>query len=175
MRGKERGLALAILGPLILTADLVLLLWGKVVLDVEGLADLLGRLALDHVRNGLAANVEKSFDVKVIGSQYDLKEHFLVNLHVLHIPLLDVGGLLAGIRVVIVGSGWVLLVVLAPFHDLLQHGLVDIRNRNGFVGGFGWEIVKQVLDEDGALSDLAGVLQVDAIRRGEHDLLLGGC
>jgi hypothetical protein len=68
MRGKERGPTLAILGPLILTADLVLLLWGKVVLDVKGLADLLGRLALDHVRNGLAANVEKSFDVKVIGS-----------------------------------------------------------------------------------------------------------
>ncbi len=33
---------LAVLGPLILTADLLLLLGGEVVLDVEGLADLVG-------------------------------------------------------------------------------------------------------------------------------------
>jgi hypothetical protein len=56
-----------ILGPLILTADLLLLLGGEVVRNVERLADLLGGLALDHVRNGLAANVKEGLDVEVVG------------------------------------------------------------------------------------------------------------
>lgn len=47
----------SLLSPLVLTTDLVFLLGSEVVLDVEGLADLLGRLALDHVGDGLAANV----------------------------------------------------------------------------------------------------------------------
>lgn len=59
---------LAILGPLVLAADLVLLLWCEIVLNVEGLADLLWRLALDHVCDGLAADVEKGLDVEVVGS-----------------------------------------------------------------------------------------------------------
>lgn len=57
-----------LLGPLVLTADLILLLRGEVVLDVEGLTDLLGRLALDHVCDSLAADVEESLNVQVIGS-----------------------------------------------------------------------------------------------------------
>jgi hypothetical protein len=58
---------LAVLGPLVLAADLVFLLGGEVVLDVEGLADLLGRLALDHVGDGLAADIEKGLDIEVVG------------------------------------------------------------------------------------------------------------
>jgi len=54
--------------PLVLTTDLVFFLLGEVVLNVEGLADLLGRLAFDHVGHGLAADVEKRFDVEVVGS-----------------------------------------------------------------------------------------------------------
>lgn len=57
-----------LLGPLILASDLLLLLWSEVVLNVEGLADLLGRLALDHVGNSLAANIEKRLNVQIIGS-----------------------------------------------------------------------------------------------------------
>lgn len=52
-----------LLGPLILTTNLIFLLGGEVVLDVEGFADLFGGLALDHVGDGLAAHVEESFDV----------------------------------------------------------------------------------------------------------------
>ena len=59
---------LAILSPLVLTADLLLLLGSEVVGDVEGLADLLGRLALDHVGNGLASNIKKGLDVKIVRS-----------------------------------------------------------------------------------------------------------
>jgi hypothetical protein len=54
--------------PLVLTTNLIFFLLGEVVLDVEGLADLLGRLAFDHVGDGLAADIEESFDVEVVGS-----------------------------------------------------------------------------------------------------------
>jgi hypothetical protein len=57
-----------LLSPLVLAADLVLLLWCEVVLNVECLADLLGALSLDHVGHGLATNVEKGLDVEVVGS-----------------------------------------------------------------------------------------------------------
>lgn len=59
---------LSVLSPLVLAADLLLLLGCEVVGDVEGLANLLGRLALDHVGNGLAADVQQRLDVEVVGS-----------------------------------------------------------------------------------------------------------
>jgi hypothetical protein len=59
---------LTVLRPLVLPPDVFLLLLSEVVRDVERLPDLLGRLALDHVGNGLAANVEKGLDVEVVGS-----------------------------------------------------------------------------------------------------------
>jgi hypothetical protein len=139
---KDHGHLL--LSPLVLTADLVLLLGGKVVLDVKGLANLLGRLALNHVGDGLAADVKEGLDVKVVGGlvrcalvtpklkypeqstyQNDLKEHLLVDLHELLVPLLNVGGLAA--RVVLVTSGRrVITVVRAPFKDLGQNVLGDL-------------------------------------------------
>lgn len=65
---QKAGESLAILGPLVLTTNLVLLLGSEVVLDVERLADLIGRLALDHVGNSLAADIEERLDVEVVGS-----------------------------------------------------------------------------------------------------------
>jgi hypothetical protein len=56
---------------------LFLLLRGKVVGDIEGLSDLLGRLALDHVCYGLAADVKEGFDIQVVGSLE--KKHGLVS------------------------------------------------------------------------------------------------
>lgn len=53
----------SLLRPLVLAADLVFLLGREVVLDVEGLADLLRRLSLDHVGHGLAADVQQRLDV----------------------------------------------------------------------------------------------------------------
>lgn len=61
-----------LLGPLVLTADLILLLGGEVVLDVEGLTDLLRRLSLDHVRDGLAADIEEGLNVQVVGSLWNI-------------------------------------------------------------------------------------------------------
>ena len=59
-----------LLGPLVLAANLVLFFGREVVLDVEGLADLFRRLAFDHVCDCLAADVEKGFDVEIVGSLY---------------------------------------------------------------------------------------------------------
>jgi len=60
-------LFLTILSPLIFPANLFLLLRGEVIGDVERLSDLLGGLALDHVGDGLAANIQKGLDVEVVG------------------------------------------------------------------------------------------------------------
>lgn len=54
--------------PLVLTTNLVLFLGSEVVLDVESLANLLGRLALDHVGDGLAADVQQRLDIEIVGS-----------------------------------------------------------------------------------------------------------
>lgn len=55
-------------GPLVLATNLILLFGREVVLDIEGLADFFRRLALDHVGDSLAADVEQSLDVEVVGS-----------------------------------------------------------------------------------------------------------
>lgn len=58
---------LSVLSPFVLTTDLLLLLGGEVICNVESLADLLGRLALDHVGHSLAADIEKRLDIEEIG------------------------------------------------------------------------------------------------------------
>lgn len=58
---------LAVLGPFVLAADLLLFFGSEVIRDVERLSDLLGRLALDHVGDRLATDVEKGLDVKEVG------------------------------------------------------------------------------------------------------------
>jgi len=57
-----------LLSPFVLPADLVFLLRCEIVLDVEGFPDLIGRLALDHIGNGLAANIKECLDIQVVCS-----------------------------------------------------------------------------------------------------------
>ena len=83
----------------------------------------------------------------------DLKEHLLVHLHELLVPLIDVGSLLPRIGVVIVGRSGVALVVLAPVDDLTENDLVDIRDRDGLGHGLVANILHHVLDEYRTLSD----------------------
>jgi len=64
--GWPLGRCLTVLGPFVLPADLLLLLGGEIVGDVECLADLLRRFALDHVGDGLAANIQECLDIKVV-------------------------------------------------------------------------------------------------------------
>lgn len=61
------NVCLAVLRPLVLAANLFLLLGGEVVRDIECLADFLGRLPLDHVRDRLAANIKEGLDVQIVG------------------------------------------------------------------------------------------------------------
>lgn len=56
----------------------------------------------------------------------DLEKHFLVNLHELLVPLVDIGGLLANIIVIVVGSRRISFVVDTPFDDFLEDSLVDL-------------------------------------------------
>lgn len=53
--------------PFILTADLVLLFWREIILDIEGLTDLIRRLAFNHVGDRLASNIQKRFDIEIVG------------------------------------------------------------------------------------------------------------
>jgi hypothetical protein len=59
-------LTLTILRPFVLTFDLILLLGREVILNVECLANLLGALSLDHVRDCLASNIQQRLDVEVV-------------------------------------------------------------------------------------------------------------
>jgi len=54
--------------PLVLSSDFFLLLGSEVVLDVEGLSDLLWRLALNHVCHSLTGQIQQVLDVQVVGS-----------------------------------------------------------------------------------------------------------
>ena len=123
----ESAARLAVLSPLVLAADLLLLLRREIVLDVEGLANLLRRLALDHVGHRLAADIKQSLDVHVVCREDDLEQHLLVDLHKLLVPVLDVCGLLAGVGVIVLGRRGVVLVVAAPLEDLAENRLGDLR------------------------------------------------
>ena len=57
----------------------------------------------------------------------DLKEHFLVDLHEFLVPLLNVCGALAAVRILLSGGGRVFLVVVAPFEDFAENGLSDLE------------------------------------------------
>lgn len=57
----------------------------------------------------------------------DLEQHFLVDLHELLVPLLDVRRLLTVVGVVVLSGGGVLLVVVAPLKNLAKNGLADLE------------------------------------------------
>lgn len=54
--------------PLILSANFLFLLGSEVVLNVECLSDLLGRLALNHVSHSLTGQIQQVLDVEVVRS-----------------------------------------------------------------------------------------------------------
>lgn len=100
-------------------------------------------------------------------NQNDLEEHFLVDLHELLVPFINISGL-ATIIIVVTSARGVILVVVAPLDHLLQNGLVDldqkvsdwlphstvvtyIGNRNGLARVA--QILEHVLDQDGALNN----------------------
>ena len=58
--------------------------------------------------------------------QNNFKEHLLIDLHELLIPFLDVGCLLTGVGIIVVGRRRVSLVVFTPFNNFPQNSLVDL-------------------------------------------------
>jgi hypothetical protein len=58
----------------------------------------------------------------------DLKEHLLVDLHELLVPLLNISGLLAGVGLVIGSLRRVATVVVAPLNHLAEDGFVDLED-----------------------------------------------
>ena len=129
--------------------DLLLLGWGKVILDVECLPDLLGSLPLDHVGYSLACNIEESLgeklvlsiankqfntdlDVQVVSGEDQLEQSALVHLEEVSVPGADVVCPLL-LVLVILGKRWIVLVVSGPLKHLLQDGGVNIGKWNGLV------------------------------------------
>jgi len=56
----------------------------------------------------------------------DLKEHLLVNLHELAVPLFDIGGLTVGVVAIVVGGDRIILVMLAPLEDLAKNRIINL-------------------------------------------------
>mmetsp|Transcript_102045 Transcript_102045/g.329173 ORF Transcript_102045/g.329173 Transcript_102045/m.329173 type:complete len:200 (-) Transcript_102045:39-638(-) len=141
-----------ILTPAILLAHLSLLLGREVVDDVELLADLLGVLPLDHRRDLRAREIQQALDIQVIGCQDQLKEHLLLDVDVLGVPLgdstLDEVGALERLLNFL---GRVVLVVLAVVDDLAQDSGLHVGQRDLLVGA---AVVNHVFDERGHAGDL---------------------
>lgn len=157
--------------PLVLLPHLLLLAGREVVLDVEGLADLLGGLAFDHVGDGLAGHVQQALDVQVVGGQDQFEQGTLVHLEEVGVPARDVVGPLL---LVLVVFGWrrVVLVVGGPLNHLLQDHRVDVGQRHEFLLILvDAQILQHGLDGNGAFgyvhihfADLAiGALKLDLL------------
>lgn len=57
--------------------------------------------------------------------QDDLKQHFLIDLHELLVPLVNLRRLATRL-ILIAGRGGIVLVMVAPFDDFTQNSLVDL-------------------------------------------------
>merc|ERR1740130_336078 len=121
----------SLLAPRILALDLLLLLRREVVLNVEPNANLLGCLALNLVRNGLASQVKQRLDIQVVGRQDQVEEGLVINLDKVLVP----NGLL------VLGKALLLrlVVVLAVLDHLDQDLRVHHRQRH-------WRVQTSVVD-----------------------------
>merc|ERR1719507_1305938 len=147
----------------VLLPDLRLLLRCKVVHDVELLADLLRVLPLDHGRHLRAGEVQETLDVQIVSRQDNLKEHLLLDVDVLGIPLrhsaLDE---VRALKRLLNLLRRIVLVVLAIVDDLAQNRRLHIRQGDLLVGA---TVVHHVLNESGHASDLGLHLENLALRR----------
>ena len=85
--------------------------------------------------------------------QNDLEQHFLVDLHELLIPLVDVGRLLSVVVLLFGRLDGIVAVLLAPLNNLAEHRLVDVGNGNRLINVVITDILYQVLNEHRALRD----------------------
>jgi len=121
---------LRLLGPLVLGDDGSLLLRREIIHNVESLADLLRRLALNHRGDLGAGEIQQRLDIHVVRRQDELEQQLLVNINELSIPLahhLGHVGALQGLFNVLRG---VLSVVTHVLDDLLQDGGLHVEQRD---------------------------------------------
>lgn len=126
----------------------------EIVLNVEGLADFFGGLALDHVGNSLAGEVQQWLDVQEVSGlrvnqrvsqrlkkrpifksgayQNELEQGGLIDLAELAVPRDNVVGSLLILLLLRLGSG-VLVVVFAVSNDLFEDLSRNVGQRNGSV------------------------------------------
>lgn len=69
----------------------------------------------------------RGWQIVVLTHKDDLEEHFLIDLHKLLVPLVNVGSLLARVGVILIGSGRVTLMMSAPLDYFLENGFVDLE------------------------------------------------
>ena len=62
--------------------------------------------------------------------QNNPKDHLLVDLHKLLIPLVEIGGALPRVGIIVFGLRRIILVILAPLENFLEDGLVDLKLAN---------------------------------------------
>ncbi|GMT17240.1 hypothetical protein PFISCL1PPCAC_8537, partial [Pristionchus fissidentatus] len=118
-----------VLTPCILLSDLFLFLGSKIVLDVEMLANFLGGFTLDHIGDSLAAIVEKSLDIHVVGSKNKRKKHRLLHIKEFLIPL---GNIIRSLLFVLIlfSTRGVVSMLIAPLNDFPQCSSINIGKRN---------------------------------------------
>mmetsp|Transcript_7570 Transcript_7570/g.15682 ORF Transcript_7570/g.15682 Transcript_7570/m.15682 type:complete len:302 (+) Transcript_7570:288-1193(+) len=124
------SLSLGLFAPLVFFPDGGFLVGRKIVGNVEGRTNLVGRLALDHRSNCRTGQIQQWLDIHVVGRQNELKQEYLLEIHKVRVPLLDhVGHGLALQRFFDFGHGFVQM-VLAEFNDLSEDFGLDIGQRN---------------------------------------------
>lgn len=72
--------------------------------------------------HSLASYIQERLDVKVVGSQYDFEQHFLIDGNELLVPLRDVCGSLSRLFDLVGGRSRVASVMAAIFQDLGMRG-----------------------------------------------------
>merc|ERR1719464_2004021 len=121
---------LAVLGPFVLGAHGLLLLGAEVVLDVEPLPNLFGRLSLDHRRHFGARQIQQRLNVHVIRRQNQLEQRLLIPLHEVGIPFRYHLSHICGFEWFFDLFGGVGVVVLHVFDHFLENGSAHIGQRN---------------------------------------------
>ena len=76
-------------GPSVLFHDLGFFFGGEIVLNIEELTNFLDALTLDERGDLGARELKKRLDVKVVSSHDNLKEHLLIDVDKICVPLVD--------------------------------------------------------------------------------------
>mmetsp|Transcript_29653 Transcript_29653/g.61847 ORF Transcript_29653/g.61847 Transcript_29653/m.61847 type:complete len:268 (+) Transcript_29653:3983-4786(+) len=126
----DHFLSLGFLAPLVLFPDRRFFLWRKVVGDVEGLTDFLGRLSLDHRSDSRAGKIQERLDVHVVRRQNELEQQDLLEVDKVGVPLLHDVGHVAGLEGFLDLRHGFRQVVVAELDDLAEDLALDVRQRD---------------------------------------------